>query len=157
MASPSEELNSNSNRDLIYRFTEECWNQGDLAKVPELVAEDCRYHDPVFPHMAAGTASLQRQIERVHRAFPDVRFTITDAVCSDDEVEVEWNASATQVAEFLGIPAQENRASINGRSIYRVKGGKIVENWVEWNVMSLMKQLGSAAAEKLVRPRSKAG
>lgn len=155
MASSYTELDRN--RDLVYRFTEECWNQGNLAKVPEMVAEDCRHHDPVFPHMAAGTESVQRLIERVRRAFPDVRFTIDHVVCRNDEVEVHWRASATQMAEFLAIPAQEKRASITGKSVYRVAGGKIVENWAEWNVMSLMKQLGNAAAEKLVEPWAKTG
>jgi steroid delta-isomerase-like uncharacterized protein len=122
-----------------------------------MVAEDCRHHDPVFPHMRTGAESLQRLIERVRRAFPDVRFTITDTVCRDNEVEVQWSASATQVAEFLGIPAREMRASITGMSRYRVEGGKIVENWVKWDVMSLMKQLGSAVAGKVVEPWAKAG
>jgi steroid delta-isomerase-like uncharacterized protein len=146
-----------SNRDLIYRFTEECWNRGDLAKVPEMMAEGCQHHDPVFPHMAAGTESVQRLIERIRRAFPDVTFTIIEAVCREDEVDVHWNASATQVAEFLGIPPKEQSASINGKSTYRVVDGKIVENWVDWNVMSLMKQLGGAFAGKLAEPWAKAG
>lgn len=155
MASANEELDCN--RDLVYQFTEECWNQGDLAKVPELVAADCRHHDPVFPHMAAGWASLQRHIERVRRAFPDVWFNITDTVCRGDEVEVQWSASATQLADFLGIAASGKRASITGTSKYRIVGGKIVENWVKWDVMSLMKQLGSAALGKIVEPLAKSG
>ena len=134
------------NRKLVYRFTEECWNGGDLAKVAELVAEDCRYHDAVFRHMAPGPAGMRLLIERVRRAFPDLKFTILDSICTKDEVEVHWSASATQAAEFLGIPTTEKFASIMGTSVYRIEGGKIVENRVKWDVMSLMAQLRDAAA-----------
>lgn len=155
MSSASEE--PSKNKDLVYRFTEECWNCGDLAKVPEMVANDCRHHDPIFPHMSDGVESVQRLIERIRRAFPDVRFTITEAICREDEVEARWSATATQTAEFLGITARERRASINGKSTYRIRDGKIVENWVKWDVMSLMHQLGSATVGHAAEPLAKAG
>jgi len=126
---------------LVCRFTDECWNGGDVALVPELVAEDCRHHDRVFPHMEPGPASMQRLIERVRRAFPDLKFAILDVAGEKGDVKVRWSATATQAAEFLGIPASKKFASITGSSTYRIEGGKIVESWVKWNVMSLMAQL----------------
>jgi steroid delta-isomerase-like uncharacterized protein len=139
MTSMGEGLDSNIR--LVYRFTDECWNGGDLALVPELVAGDCHHHDRVFPHLTPGPASLQRLIERVRRAFPDLKFTILDATGEKDEVKVHWRASATQTAEFLGIPAKNKFASITGTSIYRIEGGKIVDNRMRWDVMGLMAQL----------------
>jgi steroid delta-isomerase-like uncharacterized protein len=155
MISEREELNRN--KDLIYRFTEDCWNCGDLAKVPEMVADDCQHHDPLFPHMAQGAESVQRLIVRIRRAFPDLKFTITGTASRKDKVEVQWSASATQAAEFLGISAREQHASITGKSTYRIKRGKIVEHWAEWDVMSLMQQLGSPAIGQQVEPWAKAG
>lgn len=143
---------SESNRSVVGRFTEECWNTGNVDAVSDLVASNCRYHDPVFPHMANGVESMRRHIERCRRAFPDLRFTITSMHSDrDDEVEVHWAATARQAAEFLGMPATERRASITGTSIYRIEGGKIVENWVTWDLMSLMEQLGAALKQAVVR------
>jgi steroid delta-isomerase-like uncharacterized protein len=135
-----------NNKKLIYRFTEECWNGGNLDAVPEMIAEHCQYHDAVFPHMIEGVASMQRHIERCRRAFPDLKFTITETVARGNEVEVRWSATATQAAEFLSMPAMDKSASIQGTSIYRIEDGKIVENWVTWNLMSLMEQLGVGTA-----------
>jgi steroid delta-isomerase-like uncharacterized protein len=139
MTSASERFDGNVR--LVYRFTDECWNGGDVALVPELVAEDCRHHDRVFPYMAPGPQSLQRLIERVRRAFPDVKITILETVGEGDQVRVRWSATATHAAEFLGIPSKNRFASIPGTSTYRIAGGKIVENWMKWDVMSLMAQL----------------
>jgi steroid delta-isomerase-like uncharacterized protein len=143
---------------LVYRFTHECWNRGNLALVPELVADTCQHYDRVFPTMAPGPASLQRLIERVHRAFPDVTFTILEANREDDRVRVHWNATATQAAEFLGIPVKKKSASITGTSIYRIQGEKIVENRMKWDVMSLMAQLmGAVGARPAKEARRRAG
>ena len=144
MTSGSEGLNSNIR--LVYRFTDECWNDGDLARVSEFVAADCHHHDRVFPHMAPGPESLQLLIERVRRAFPDLKFKVVDATAERDSVKVHWSASATHAAEFLGIPPRNKLASIKGTSIYRIAGGKIAENWMKWDVMSLMAQLVGAVA-----------
>jgi len=138
---------------LVHRFTHECWNRGNLALVPELVAENCQHHDRVFPTMAPGPASLQRLIERVHRAFPDVTFTILEATPEDDRVRVHWSATANQAAEFLGIPVKGKSASITGTSLYRIEGAKIVENRMKWDVMSLMAQLMGAVVARPAKER----
>ena len=146
-----------SRMQVIRRFTEECWNGANLAAIAGLVAEDCRFHDPVFPHLAPGPASLQHHIERVRRAFPDLKFTILEAIDRGKDVEVQWSSSATQAAEFLEIPATKKFATITGTSTYRIEGGKIVENWVKWDVMSLMKQLESGGAGEETKHLPKTG
>lgn len=67
MASSSSALNAD--KSLVTRFIEECWNGVSLATVPELIARDCRYHDPVFPHMVAGVESMPRHIDGCRRTF----------------------------------------------------------------------------------------
>jgi predicted Fe-S protein YdhL (DUF1289 family) len=47
---------------------------------------------------------------------------------------------------------------VGGTSIYRVEEGRIVEEWVNWNLMSLMEQLGvKTAAEQAVGVRKHVG
>ena len=132
-----------SNLKLIHRFVEQCWNGGNLAAVAELIAEDCVYHDSAFPHLAPGIQSMQRHIDRCRRAFPDLKFANVNAEAGGDTVTLHWIASATQAAEFLGMPSEDKRASTTGTSVYRIANGKIVENWVAWDLMSLMAQLGA--------------
>ena len=139
-----------SNKRLAYRFIDECWNGGDLATVPELIAGHCHYHDPVFPHMVAGVESMQHHIQRSRRAFPDMKFTITDTIAEGNEVVLHWTASGTHRGEFLGIAPTKQNALISGTSIYRIENGKIAEEWVNWNLMSLMAQLGVKTAPDLL-------
>lgn len=131
-----------SHKKIVHRFVDECWNGGSLPNVPELVSPHCRYHDPVFPHMMAGSETIQRHIQDCRRAFPDLKFTITDTIAERDEVVVHWTATGTQKGEFLGIPPTGHTAHVAGTSIYRIEQGRIVEQWSHWNLMSLMEQLG---------------
>jgi len=134
------------NKNVVRRFVDECWNGGSMATVRQLVATQCRYHDPVFPHMVAGVDSLQHHIEKCRRAFPDMRVTITDLLAERDEVVVHWSANGTQRGEFLGMPPTHINALIVGTSIYRMEDGQIAEQWVNWNLMSLIEQLGLRTA-----------
>jgi steroid delta-isomerase-like uncharacterized protein len=136
------------NKKLVHRFIEECWNGGSRTTIPMVVAENCRYHDPVFPHMIAGVESLQRHIEGCRKAFPDLKFTVTDTIAERDEVVVHWSANGTQRGEFLGIPPTNVNALTTGTSIFRIEDFKIVEQWSNWNLMSLMEQLGVKPATR---------
>lgn len=130
------------NRRMVYRFIDECWNTGMTDLAPELLLAHCRYHDPVFPHMVGGIQSMQHHIERSRRAFPDLRFIIADTIAEGSEVVLHWTLSGTQKGEFLGIPPTNQCALIAGTSIFRIEEGKIAEIWNNWNLLSLMQQLG---------------
>jgi steroid delta-isomerase-like uncharacterized protein len=146
MTSSNTELDYN--KRLVHRFVDECWNDARLAMVPELVSAHCRYHDPVFPHMIAGVESMQHHIERSRRAFPDLKYTITDTIAERDEVVTHWTLNGTHRGEFLGMPPTNVNVLIAGTSIYRIEEGQIVEQWTNWNLMSLMEQLGLQTAPK---------
>jgi steroid delta-isomerase-like uncharacterized protein len=154
----SEIVMMESNKKIVHRFIEECWNKGDLSKAPELMAANCRFHDPVFPHLAAGTENMRRHIESCRKGFPDLRFTIDDTIAERNEVVLHWTINGTQKGEFLGIPATNKKAMVTGTSIFRVENGKITEEWANWNLMSLMEQLGVATApvETVNAPKARA-
>jgi predicted ester cyclase len=80
------------NKQIARRFYEECWNQGKVDRVDQLIAKDCRYHDPVFPSLAPGVDSLKRHITMSRNAFPDLRFSLDDMIAERDEVVVHWTA-----------------------------------------------------------------
>jgi len=132
------------NKELVRRVTEECWNQGRLNLVEELFAEQVRIHDAAFPNLTRGAETMRRYIETVRGAFPDVRFTVVDSIAENGSVAIQWTASGTHEGEFLGMAPTGRRATIAGTTIYRIEGGRIAEEWVHWNLMSMMEQLGTA-------------
>ena len=139
---------SAGNKDIARRFMDDCWSQGKLDGIRDLVSDKCTIHDPVFPSLAAGAESLQRHIMTCRNGFPDLRFTIEDTIAERNEVVLHWTARGTHKGEFLGMPPTNKKAVVSGTSIFRIDDGKIVEQWADWNLMSLMEQLGLATTRK---------
>ena len=137
------------NKELARRYYEECWNRGQVANLEQCVAKDCRNHDPVFPSLEPGIDSLRRHITMCRSSFPDLRFKIDDIIAERDEVVVHWTAQGTQEGQFLGIAPTRKKASVTGTSIHRMKSQRIAEQFTEWNVLTLLEQLGVATTPKL--------
>jgi predicted ester cyclase len=73
----------------------------------------------------------------------------SDKVCVDEArlAEGEWMAAfgrqeATHSGEFMGIAATGKRVEIRYMDFWKVKDGKIVDNWVMVDFPHVMRQLG---------------
>jgi steroid delta-isomerase-like uncharacterized protein len=139
-----ETASTTDNKEIARRFMEECWNKGDKDAMRDLIADKCRYHDPAFP----GVENVQQHITSCRSAFPDLRFTIEDMIGERNEVVAHWTARGTHKGPFLGMQPTNRSCTVSGTSISRIEGGKVVEHWADWNVMTLMEQLGVTAAPR---------
>jgi predicted ester cyclase len=69
-------------------------------------------------------------------------------VAEGDTVIYRSTLEGKQTGTFLGIPATGKSAKMNDFTMVKIKNGKIVEQWYETNLMSLMQQLGLAPEPK---------
>ncbi len=148
---PQQNNSPDENKQIVRRFVEECWNQGSMNKISELLADQVRFHDPVFPNMNPGIQNIQNHIETSRKAYPDLKFTIDDTIAERDEVVVHWTACGTHKGQFLGMPATNRKITVDGTSIYRLEGSKIAESHANWNLASMMGQLGVFEVPKEAR------
>jgi len=49
----------------------------------------------------------------------------------------------TNQGSYMGAPPTGKKISLNGISIYKIAGGKLVESWGVFDMLSLMQQLGA--------------
>lgn len=145
---PAQNTQTPDNKQIVHRFMDECWSQGKLDSVSELVAANCRIHDPVFPALTSGADNLRRHIADCRSGFPDLRFTIDDTITERNEVVVHWTGTGTHKGQFLGMSPTNKKVSVSGTTIFRMEGSKIAEEWSHWNLMSMMEQLGISAVPK---------
>jgi steroid delta-isomerase-like uncharacterized protein len=137
---------SDENKKIARKFMEEGWNKGRLEVIDEVMATGCRFHDPVFPSLTSGAENFKEHIRTCRNGFPDLKFTIEDMIAERNEVVMHWTALCTHRGVFLGMPATDKSASVSGTTICRIEKRKIAEQWVDWNLLTLMEQLGLAAA-----------
>jgi steroid delta-isomerase-like uncharacterized protein len=145
---PQQNQSTEQNKQVVQRFVEECWNQGNLNKASEFLADQIRFHDPVFPNLNAGIQNIKNHIEGTRKAFPDLKITIDDTIAERNEVVLHWTARGTHQGQFLGMQPTQRKVTIDGTSIYRLEGAKIAESHANWNLASMMAQLGVAEVPK---------
>jgi predicted ester cyclase len=138
------------------RLIEEAFGKGNLDVFDEVCAEGYRAHDPV-----TGDADLshEKQNCKMYReAFPDLKPQILASYTDGEVCVLHWRMTGTHQRELLGLEPMGARCTVDGITIDRFRGGKIVESWTQWDALGLMRQLGvtptvgaaaaKAAAEK---------
>jgi steroid delta-isomerase-like uncharacterized protein len=139
---PQQNATPDQNKKVVQKFLEECWNRGNLDSASELLTDQVRFHDPVFPNLNPGIQNIKNHIEGCRRAFPDLHFTIDDTIAERDEVVIHWTVRGTHKGQFLGMQPTNRKATVNGTSIYRLEGSKIAEEYANWNLTTMLVQLG---------------
>ena len=134
-------MSTEDNKALAHRAWEETMNQRNLAVVDELHVPDFVYHSA--SRTIQGREPVKQLISMVLTALPDLHVTIEDTIGEGDRVVVRFTARGTHKGDFMGIPPTGKQITVTGTSIMRVANGKILEEWVN---SDLMQQLGVVPA-----------
>lgn len=134
---------SEANKAIARLDFEEIWSNQNLDVVDELYPEDHVRHDPADPQGGVnGVEAYKQLVAGYFRAFPDLHFTVDDMIAEGDKVVTRWTATGTHKGELMDIPPTGTNVSVTGISIQRIENGKVLEEWVNWDTMGLMQQLG---------------
>jgi steroid delta-isomerase-like uncharacterized protein len=128
------------NKTLVQRWFSEVWNEGRADAIDEMLADDAAVHG-LGPDLH-GPAEFKHFHSAYRNAYPDVTIHIDDLVAEDDMVAVRWSASGTHRGDGLGFPATGRRAQFTGMVFVRIKEGKLVEGWNNFDQLGMLLQLG---------------
>ena len=129
------------NKALVRRFYAEI-DQGNLAAMDELVAENYLDHSPPpFPGLAEGREGLKQAFELFWRATPG-RHEIEDQLAEGDKVVTRLTAYGKHEQDLPGIPATGNDLRMTATVIHRIEDGRLVEKWSDKDVLGFLVQLG---------------
>jgi steroid delta-isomerase-like uncharacterized protein len=105
----------------------------------------------IWPEIFAGqTCDYSKYAEfdaTLLMALPDMRFTIEELLADGDTVVARFATHGTETGTFQGIPATGAAATASGIAIYRLTDGKIVEQWLEYDRLGTLQQLGVIMAQ----------
>ena len=127
------------------RIFEEVWNDRNIAAVDELVAADYVHHDPQSPKFSDGREGYKQLVAYYLNAFPDSHFTIDQEIQEGDTAVTRWTVTGTHKGDLPTLPASGKTFSVTGISVARLKDGKFLESWNNWDALGLMQQLGSTS------------
>jgi len=129
----------------LERVPLEILNQGKYELIDEIYAPDFVEHfeQPGVPPTREGF----KQFAMAYRsAFPDLHYTVEDAIEAGDKIVHRLAASGTMRGDFLGMAATGKHATWSEIHIARVADGRLVEHWGLVDQLGLFVQLGIVPA-----------
>ena len=136
---PSDNPVKVRNIKLIHTVFSEIWNKGNVDLIDDLFADDFVGHFP--GETLHGRRALVNQVNAHRSSFPDWTEEVEDTIADQDRVVVRFRSRGTNLGEFLGKPPTGNHVEISEVAIFRLSNGKIVEQWVYPDMLSLQRQL----------------
>lgn len=129
----------------IHRWFEEVWNKGREEAIDEMFAEDGianGLNDPQG-NPARSVAEYKNFFRAFRQAFPNIKVTVEDTICEGDKIAARCTVRAIHEGEGIGLTPTNAPIGITGMTIVRIKDGKIVEAWNEFDFMKMFQQLGA--------------
>lgn len=121
-------------------------NEANLALLDNIYSPDVIVHDPSQPQDVIGLAALKSQYGNTHRAIPDVKFALDELYVKGDKLAWVFTMSGTITGPvgtpFGDIPPSGKTIRVSGVAVDRIAGGKIVEEWVYFNLLDLLQPMG---------------
>jgi steroid delta-isomerase-like uncharacterized protein len=129
---------------LIRSFIERI-NERRFDAAAGLLAEDCVHHATGLGNGdLVGREAWRRWMSSLSDAFPDRHIHIHELLVEGERAAVRLTWTGTHLGEYAGIAPAGRRVEVNGISVFALREGRIAEQWIEQDILSMHQQLGAA-------------
>ena len=133
-------MSTEENKALFQRLIQLQVN-GDLNTVDQVIAPNWVNHDPSMPPLQ-GYEGFKQLTMLFRSAFPDGQVEIEDMLAEGDKVAARFRLRGTNSGSFMGMPPTNKAVDITATGIFRAVDGRMTEHWMNFDMLSLLQQLG---------------
>src|SRR5262249_2912827 len=133
-------------RALVLTMYNEVWNKGNMAAADDAVSPDFDDHPPTrfFDVGRTGPSALTEAAGSFRSAIPDFHDTPELVLVEGDRAAYLGMISGVQTGPMFGFDPKERRMRVWGINIFALRDGLISERWGQFDVLTMMMQLGLA-------------
>src|SRR4051794_20471348 len=116
------------NKEIARKLFEEGWSNSRYEVFDELCDKD-KYtgHDPLRGDLTID--GLKQSARDYRAAFGDMKMSVLACFGEGDLVTTCWQAQGHHTGTLMGAPGSGREVKVDGISVARISGGKIVEEW----------------------------
>ena len=129
---------------LLCEYVQECWIDGNFDRLDDFVAPDYVEHYPATPHDIEGIEGHRANIEQFREAFPDMEIEFERIVASGNKTAQLFTCRGTHEGKLMGTPPTGEPVEFLAIGITVWEDGKMVEDWSQVGMLTMMEQLGLA-------------
>jgi steroid delta-isomerase-like uncharacterized protein len=138
-SSPLSAETADKRKAVARRVFDEIFNQGGFEVADEIYAKDFVNHGVTRD---IGLKEDQDAARGWRAAFPDLKTKVDKVLVDGEFVTILWSGEGTNTGEGNGLPATGKKLKGRGITIWRISGGKIREEWSEFDQLRILQQLG---------------
>lgn len=130
---------------LLHRWFEEVWNKGREEAIDEMFAENGVANGLVDEdgNTIVGPAMFKPFFHKFRAAFPDIHITVEETVCEGGKITALCRVTGTHSGQGIGVKPTNKQIDFRGIAIVKIRDGKIIEAWNQFDFMSMYQQLGA--------------
>jgi predicted ester cyclase len=132
MSAPQAISALDQHKHLVVRWFEEVWNQGRREVIFELLAQECVLYDGDRP--IRGPEEFAAFYDNLQSQFSNFRITPGTVLAEGELTSLRWSVRCRHNASGRDV-------SLSGISIIRIRNGRFVEAWQNWDAAGVAAQL----------------
>jgi len=133
---------SDQNKNTIRVVREEALNGRKLDLLDGLYTDDYIYHGPALLGDLHGAAASKGMVKGFVEPIAEFEDTVEAQFAEGEMVTTRLNGSGRHTGEVMGAVPTGKDLRWSAIIISRFEGGKIAEEWAEFDGLSLLQQLG---------------
>ena len=128
---------------VLERWFEEVWNKGREAAIDEMCDRNVVGHGlaDADGNEVNNVAAFKVFYRQFRSAFPDIHIKVEDTVSEGDKTVARCLVTGTHDGHGLGLAPTNKPIRITGLCMVRLKNGKIVEAWNNFDFLAMQQQL----------------
>jgi len=131
---------SELNKTVARRYFK-AYETGDIEAVMEFIDSNHVHHPGGVEPMNLDARKRDEMV--FFSAFSNIQAIVEDQIAEGDKVASRVTMYCTHTGEFHGIRPSGKRIAITYIDIALIRAGKIVEEWVEFDMMSILQQISA--------------
>jgi predicted ester cyclase len=131
---------TDANKTVAARVFEDIYNKRDFAAAKDIYAPDFINHGETRDFSLAEDLAASRGW---CAAFPDLHVTVEKSVAEGDLVTFLWIAEGSNTGSGNGLHASGTHARLRGITIWRVAGGRLAEEWSQFDEERVLRATGA--------------
>ena len=145
-------MSTETNKAIVRRYIEEALDKRNLNVLDEIVTTDCIIHRPEAAEPIRGLEAFKHALERILQTYSELSTTIHDLIAEEDRVACRLNHRAVNRGKWT---SRLGRHAVSGKkvcwpaiAIFRIRDGKIAEEWVNRDELGMLIELGVLASSR---------
>ena len=135
-------MSTEAHKALVRRVIEETFSRGNLDIADEMIAPNFVRYKANAPNFK-GPEGYKQCVRMFRTGFPDFHLTIEDMIAEGDKVATRQTYRGTHKGDLMGNPPTDTQVTFTGICMYRIADGKIAEEWIEYDALGMMQQIGA--------------